>query len=66
MLRLNGFKLTRMQAGLTQLELAQRLGCSESLVAKRETGRGKPTPERLRQLCEVLKCTPDDLSQEAV
>ncbi|AEG14983.1 helix-turn-helix domain protein [Desulfofundulus kuznetsovii DSM 6115] len=66
MLRLSGFKLARMKAGLTQLELARRLGCSESLIAKWETGRGKPTPERLEQLCKVLNCKPEDLLREAV
>lgn len=62
--RLSGFKLARMKAGLTQLELARKLGCSESLIAKWETGRGKPNPEKLEQLCKLLGCRPEDLSGE--
>lgn len=34
----------RRRLSLTQLELAQRVGCTESLVTKIETGRA--TPER--------------------
>ena len=33
--------------GLTQLDLAERVGCTESLVTKIETGRARPE-ERLR------------------
>jgi ribosome-binding protein aMBF1 (putative translation factor) len=32
----------RRRLGLTQLELAQRVGCTESLVTKIETGRATP------------------------
>ncbi|WP_422393092.1 hypothetical protein MTBGP_09800 [Moorella thermoacetica] len=64
--RLTGFKLARMKAGLTQLELSRSLGCSESLIAKWETGRGKPTREKLEQLCRVLNCKPEDLLREGI
>ena len=32
----------RRRLGLTQLDLAQRVGCTESLVTKIETGRANP------------------------
>jgi ribosome-binding protein aMBF1 (putative translation factor) len=32
----------RRRLGLTQLDLAQRVGCTESLVTKIETGRSVP------------------------
>ncbi len=32
----------RRRLGLTQLDLAQRVGCTESLVTKIETGRARP------------------------
>lgn len=32
----------RRRLGLTQLDLAQRVGCTESLVTKIETGRAMP------------------------
>ena len=37
----------RRRLGLTQLDLAERVGCTESLVTKIETGRARPE-ERLR------------------
>lgn len=66
MFRMNGLKLARMNAGITQKELARRLGCSESLVTKWETGRGKPSPEWVELLCKVLNCEPEVISQEAL
>ena len=32
----------RRRRGLTQLDLAERVGCTESLVTKIETGRARP------------------------
>lgn len=32
----------RRRMGLTQLDLAQRVGCTESLITKIETGRATP------------------------
>lgn len=42
----------RRRKGLTQLALAQRVGCTESLVTKIETGRA--TPEH--RLKEAIAC----------
>lgn len=64
MLRVNSFKLLRMKAGLTQKDLAERLGCSESLIARWETERGRPSGEKLIRLTELLGCTPDQLYKE--
>ena len=38
----------RRRLGWTQLTLAQRVGCTESLVTKIETGRAMPEP-RLKE-----------------
>jgi len=59
--RLNKFKLARMKAGLTQLELAKKLGVSESLITKWETGRGKPRGVKLEMLAQVLNVKPEEL-----
>jgi len=61
MVRLNSFKLARLRAGLTQYALAKRMNCSESLIAKWETGRSKPDPEKLKKLVEILNCEPEEL-----
>lgn len=55
MVRLNDFKLARMKAGLRQIDLAKALGVSESLVAKWETDRSKPTPEMSQRIEKILK-----------
>ena len=44
----------RHRLGLTQLELARRAGCSESRIAKIETGRSTPDPDLQRAIAEVL------------
>lgn len=40
----------RRRAGLSQAELAARLGTTQSAIARLETGRGRPTLERLSQV----------------
>lgn len=59
--KLNNLKLARMRAGYTQKEVAERLGISESLVAKWETGRSRPQGERLKALAELLAARPEEL-----
>lgn len=41
-LRRRRLREARRRKGLTQFDLAQRVGCSESQVAKIETGRATP------------------------
>lgn len=61
MVRLNPFKMARLRAGLTQQELAKRLGVSESLVAKWETQRSFPTSDMLVALARELEADPATL-----
>ena len=51
----------RMAAGLTQRELAARLGLSKSAVGNWESGKGTPDPDTLRELANVLGVTADYL-----
>ena len=44
----------RDEAGLTQTELAARLGQPQSWVSKMETGERRLDVEELRQVCEAL------------
>jgi len=45
---------SRRRLGLTQLDLAQRAGCTESLVTKIETGRCLPEAELKQRIADVL------------
>ena len=43
----------RTRAGLTQAELAERMGTSQSAVARLESGRGRPSVATLEKLAEA-------------
>jgi ribosome-binding protein aMBF1 (putative translation factor) len=44
----------RRRLGLTQLDLAERVGCTESLVTKIETGRAMPEPSLKEAIAREL------------
>jgi transcriptional regulator with XRE-family HTH domain len=43
----------RRRAGLTQTELAERAGTTQSAIARLERGVGRPTMERISELVEA-------------
>jgi ribosome-binding protein aMBF1 (putative translation factor) len=45
----------RMRAGLTQWQLAARMGTKQSAIARLEGGRSSPTIKTLRKLAEVTQ-----------
>ena len=51
----------RKAAGLTQLELAERLGITDRAVSKWETGRAMPDAALMLDLCQILAITVNDL-----
>ena len=55
------FKKLREKAGYSQLEIAQKLGLSQSTVAMWETGKNSPRTDTLPALAELLGCAIDDL-----
>jgi len=57
----NSIRLMRKQYGYSQIELADKLGCSQALVALWESGRKQPSPEQLIRIAKVLKCKTEDL-----
>lgn len=54
-------KALRQARGLTQEQLAARMGCSHSLITRLETGQRGITGKRLEQLCAALRCSPSEL-----
>ena len=54
-------KQLRKKAGMTQSELAAKLGVSASAVGMYEQGRREPDNETLRKLCSVLDVSGDYL-----
>lgn len=51
----------RKQNGLSQEELADRLGVSRQAVSKWENGSGYPELDKLMTLCTLFHCSMDDL-----
>jgi transcriptional regulator with XRE-family HTH domain len=52
------FAAARYYAGLTQIEAARRLGCSQPLIADYETGRRIPSMMMFFHIIEVLGLDP--------
>ncbi|MGI6151239.1 MAG: helix-turn-helix domain-containing protein [Christensenellales bacterium] len=51
----------RKRAGLTQQELAEKLGIDRSTVTKWETGAAAPLTAKLPEIAKALGCTINDL-----
>ena len=47
-------RLLRKQKGLTQVELAKLLGCSQAIITAYENGQKKPSVDTLAYLAETL------------
>jgi transcriptional regulator with XRE-family HTH domain len=44
----------RNELGLTQQELAAKLGCIQLSISNIENGKHQPTPEMLQKICKAL------------
>lgn len=54
-------KNVRKECGLTQNQVAQKLGVVESCYANWEQGRTEPNIEMLRKLCVIFEVSIDEL-----
>lgn len=52
----------RKSAGLTQLQVATRLGITEQAISRWENNHTEPNMEICAKLCLILGCTLDDLT----
>lgn len=59
--RINRIKPYRMDHGLTQMELAARLGVAEATVQDWENGRRIPRMATLFRMTEIFGCRTEDL-----
>lgn len=58
---LNAIKKARLTAGITQTDLAQKVGVSSCAVGQWEKGITRPRPGRLKRLASELGTTVDEL-----
>lgn len=62
---MNGIKIMRERAGITQKKLADEMGIVQSTVAMWESGENVPRADKLPNLARVLGCTVDDLFRDS-
>lgn len=58
---MNGLKIIRRLANMTQVDLAKSIGVTQSMVAKWENGEAYPRGEILIKLADVFHCSIDEL-----
>jgi DNA-binding XRE family transcriptional regulator len=54
-------KAMRVNAGLTQAEVANRVKINVATLISWENSRTYPTVEKLKELCKLYGCTIDDI-----
>lgn len=57
----NPIKRARKVAKLTQVQLAEKMGCSQQEIQRWEAGKVSPTTKTLKKIAEALGCSPGDL-----
>lgn len=60
-MRLKALRALRRQQHMTQAELAQKMGVTQSLVAMWERDASMPSAAKLPELADLLNCTIDEL-----
>lgn len=58
---MNEIQMRRTAIGITQDQLAEKLGVDRSTVAKWELGKSYPRTSLLPKISEILGCTVDEL-----
>lgn len=54
-------QMARLVAGLTQAQLAEKVGCTQKDISRWEAGLHEPGARTLKKLAEALRCSMDDL-----
>lgn len=55
-------KALRRNSGLTQAQLAEKVGCAQKDVSRWENGEHSPSTDALRRLAAALGCSMDDIT----
>ena len=63
-MRVNRFKIARLEKGLRQLDVARAAGIGEGYMSRIETGRVTPSRELVQRLATVLDVPSDYLAAE--
>ena len=58
---MNNLRKLRLQAGLTQVQLAKKMKVTQASVTAWDTGKSFPTGDKLPKLAKILGCSIDDL-----
>ena len=58
---MNGIEFYRRKAGMTQVQLADKLGISQANVSIWESGKIFPQADKLPILAKILNCKIEDL-----
>ena len=51
-------------SGMQRQDIAQALGVTPATITAYTNGRGSPSPENIRRLCQILDCRYEDLLGE--
>ena len=55
------FLSARKKSGLSQADVAEKLGISSAAVSQWENGKTLPDPRKLPQIAEIFNCSVDEL-----
>lgn len=58
-----GIRHQRLKIGLTQTELAERIGVRQAAISEYESGEKVPGVENLIRLADALNCSLDELCE---
>ncbi len=59
-------KHLRIKAGLTQKEIAQKLGLQQTAISAWEVGKSTPAPKNIKKLADILSVTTDEIITAAL
>ena len=59
--QMESIKTVRKAKGMTQVQLAEKVGCTQKDISRWESGERTPNTASLKKLSQALGCSMDDL-----